>query len=298
MQTVNSPKPSEDVNLLSLHKKRIKVSDIIWRILIYISIIITVGIFAIIILYIIINGINYISLDFFTKAPNDSLEGILPIIINTLYVEVVTLLIAVPIGIGSAIYLTQYVKQGKFVKIIRFCTETLAGIPSILFGLFGYTVFCIMFGLGSSIIAGCLTMVICVLPNIVRTTEETLLTVPKSYKDGALALGAGKFRVIMGIVLPCAMPGILTSIILAVGRIMGESAAFLLTIGTGTKMPKNLFDHIFASGRTLTLHLYYMSGNSSTKDSMNICFGVATILLIMVFILNCLAKLAAKGFRK
>ena len=279
---------------ISLYSNRVRKSDVVFKMLIYFSALLTIGFFILLIAYIIVNGAGYISLDFLlSSAEND---GLLPIIINTLYVEFFTLIFAIPIGIGAAIYLTQYVKQGKFVKLIRFSTETLAGIPSILFGLFGYTIFCVLFGLGSSIIAGCLTMIICVLPGIIRTTEEALLTVPNSYKNGALALGAGKFRTIFEIVLPCAVPGILTSVILAVGRIMGESAAFLLTIGTGTKMPKEVFSHIFSSGRTLTLHLYYMSGNGSVPDAMKICFAIATILLILIFVLNVLAKLLAKKF--
>ena len=176
-------------------------------------------------------------------------------IINTLYIVVITLLIAAPIGISSAIYLTQYAKQGRLVRSIRFTTEVLSGIPSIIFGLFGYTVFCILFRLQVSILAGCLTMAICILPTIVRTTEESLLSVPTSYKEGALALGAGKLRVILGIVLPCAMPGVLTAVILAVGRIVGESAALLFTSGIGYSMPRGFFRQIMTSGRTLDVAL-------------------------------------------
>ena len=164
---------------MSLYSKRVRKFDVVLKALV------TIGFFVLLIAYVIVNGAGYISLDFLlSSAEND---GILPIIINTLYVEFFTLIFAISIGIGAAIYLTQYVKQGKFVKLIRFSTETLAGIPSILFGLFGYTIFCVLFGLGSSIIAGCLTMRICVLPGIIRTTEEALLTVPNSYKNGALA---------------------------------------------------------------------------------------------------------------
>lgn len=287
-------KPKSYVEKTSLYSKSVRKSDIVLTLLIYFCATVTIAFFVLLIAYVVFNGIGYISLEFLTSTSEQ--DGILSIIINTLYVEFFTLIFAIPIGVGAAIYLTQYVKQGKLVKVIRFSTETLAGIPSILFGLFGYTVFCVLFGLGSSIIAGCLTMIICVLPGIIRTTEEALLTVPNSYKNGALALGAGKFRTIFQIVLPCAVPGILTSVILAVGRIMGESAAFLLTIGTGTKMPSGLFSHLFASGRTLTLHLYYMSGNGSVPDAMKICFAIATILLVLIFVLNILAKLVAKRF--
>ena len=229
---------------------------------------------------------------------NPDQKGILPMIINTLFIVVITLLIAVPIGLSSAIYLTQYAKQGRLVRSIRFTTEVLSGIPSIIFGLFGYTVFCILFRLQVSILAGCLTMTICILPTIVRTTEESLMAVPTSYKEGALALGAGKLRVILGIVLPCAMPGVLTAIILAVGRIVGESAALLFTSGIGYSMPKDFFRQIMTSGRTLTLHLYQTAREASTPDAMNIAFGTAAVLLILVFLLNCLTKVVTKAVKK
>ena len=220
--TAQNPEPHKPQ---SLYQKKRHTSDIVLRIVIYTATAITVAALIGIIGYILWNGIPHITWSFLSSPYSEtraSMKGILPMIINTLYIVVITLLISAPIGISAAIYLTQYAKQGKLVRAIRFTTEVLSGIPSIIFGLFGYTVFCILFRLQTSIIAGCLTMAICVLPTIIRTTDEALLAVPGSYKEGALALGAGKFRVIMGIVLPCAMPGVLTAVILAMGRIVGE----------------------------------------------------------------------------
>ena len=285
----------------SLYVKHRRTSDSILKALIYLAAGITVAVLLGILGYILINGIPYITWKFISTPYSEidpELKGILPMIINTLYIVVITLLISAPIGICSAIYLTQYAKQGKLVRAIRFTTEVLSGIPSIIFGLFGYTVFCVLFRLQVSILAGCLTMTICILPTIVRTTEESLLAVPSSYKEGAMALGAGKLRVIMGIVLPCAMPGVLTAVILAVGRIVGESAALLFTSGIGYSMPRGFFRQVMTSGRTLTLHLYQTAREASTPDAMNIAFGTAAVLLILVFILNRLASLLSRMLKK
>lgn len=285
----------------SLYHKKPRMSDGVLKACIFTATGLTVAILLGILLYILIRGVPYLSWGFLTNAyseTNSALKGILPMLLNTLYIVVITLLIAAPIGIGSAIYLTQYAKQGRLVRAIRFTTEVLSGIPSILFGLFGYTVFCTLFRLQTSILAGCLTMTLCVLPTIIRTTEEALLAVPASYREGAMALGAGKFRVIVGIVLPCAMPGVLTAVILAMGRIVGESAALLFTSGVSYNMPSGPFSHIFESGRTLTLHLYQTAREASSEDAMHIAFATATVLLIVVFLLNRLASLLSRVLRK
>lgn len=285
----------------SLYGKKRRTGDSVLKALIYLSACITVLVLVGIIGYILIQGVPYISWTFITtpySQINEDMKGILPMIINTLYIVVITLLISAPIGISSAVYLTQYAKQGRLVRAIRFTTEILSGIPSIIFGLFGYTVFCILFRLQTSILAGCLTMTICILPTIIRTTEESLLSVPSSYKEGAMALGAGKLRVIAGIVLPCAMPGVLTAVILAIGRIVGESAALLFTSGLSYNMPEGFIKQIFMSGRTLTLHLYQTAREASTPDAMNIAYGTAAVLLILVFILNRLAGFVSKALRK
>ncbi len=285
----------------SLYGKRKRPFDTFLKILINTAAAITVTVLLGIIFYILFNGISYVSWTFIStpySETNENLKGILPMIINTMYIVVITLLISAPIGISSAIYLTQYAKQGRLVKAIRFTTEILSGIPSIIFGLFGYTVFCILFRLQTSILAGCLTMTLCILPTIIRTTEESLLSVPGSYKEGAMALGAGKLRVVMGIVLPCAMPGVLTAVILAMGRIVGESAALLFTSGLSYNMPKGFLQQIFSSGRTLTLHLYQTAREATSPDAMHIAFATASVLLILVFLLNRLAGLLSRALRK
>lgn len=285
----------------SLYQKKRRPSDLLLKIAINGAALLTVIVLAGISLYILINGLPYISWEFLSTSYSESpsgAKGILPMIINTLYIVVITLLIATPIGISSAIYLTQYAKQGRLVRAIRFTTEILSGIPSILFGLFGYTVFCVMMGMGYSILAGCLTMTICILPTIVRTTEESLLAVPESYKEGALALGAGKTRVVLGMVLPCAMPGILTAVILGMGRIVGESAALLFTSGIATNMPDGVLSHVMSSGRTLTLHLYQTATEATDPAAFQIAYATAAVLLILVFILNRLAGLLSRVLRK
>ena len=285
----------------SLHRSRRRVKDRVLAGLIYLCAAITVCVLIGLIAYILIQGVPYISWDFLStaySARDEALQGILPMIINTLYIVVITLLIVTPVGLSAAIYLTQYAKQGKLVKAIRFTTEVLSGVPSIIFGLFGYTVFCVMLGMGVSILAGCLTMTICILPTIIRTTEESLLAVPDSYKEGALALGAGKLRVVLGIVLPCAMPGVLTALILGMGRIVGESAALIFTSGMSYDMPREFFGHIMQSGRTLTLHLYQTASQATDPNAFHIAYATASVLLILVFLLNRLASLLSRVFDK
>lgn len=292
---------SETGGTLSLYRKTRRPGDKALAFCIYLAAALTVCILVGIIGYILVKGVPHISWSFLStsfSALDEGRNGILPMIINTLYIVVITLLIVTPIGIASAIYLTQYARQGKLVKTIRFTTEVLSGVPSIVFGLFGYTVFCVMMGMGYSILAGCLTMTICILPTIVRTTEESLLAVPESYKEGALALGAGKTRVVLGMVLPCAMPGILTAVILGMGRIVGESAALLFTSGIATNMPDGVLSHVMSSGRTLTLHLYQTATEATDPAAFQIAYATAAVLQILVFILNRLAGLLSRVLRK
>jgi len=283
-----------------------KKKDIFLGALIWICAAATVTVLAGIIGYVLINGLPHLTWNFLSSpysAAKNGDKGILPMIINTLYIVFLSLLLATPVGIGSAIYLTQYARQGRLVRMIRFTTEVLSGIPSILFGLFGYAVFVVLFQLKLSILSGSLTMMICILPTIVRTTEEALLAVPSSYKEGALALGTGKLRVTMGIVLPCALPGVLTGVILAMGRIVGETAALLFTVGvSGNALPKGdnifeaVFGHILEQGNTLALHLYNSAMNG--KDPIEVPFATAAALLILVFLLNRLAGFLSKRLRK
>ena len=242
------------------------------------------AVLAYFIIYIMVRGIPNISWEFLTTAPSalNKTVGILPSIINTLYMIGITLLIATPIGIGAAIFLTEYAKKGKLVRSIEFTTETLSGIPSIIFGLFGSYFFCEIFGLGYSIIAGALTLTLMVLPIIVRTTQEALKTVPGSYKEAALGLGTTKFHMIRTVVLPSAVPGIITAVILAIGRIVGESAALIFTSGIATNMPSSFFEHPMQSGATLTVHLY----TSAAKGDNETAFGIAAALIIIVLAIN------------
>ncbi len=289
----------------SIFVKTKRKGDAVLSFLMYVSVILTIAITVIIIGYVLIRGVPHINARFisdtFSMIDPDK-KGILPMLLNTVYITFITLAIAVPVGLGAAIYLTEYTRKGPLVKIINFTTEVLAGIPSIIFGLFGYTVFCILFNLKTSIIAGSLTMAVCILPTIIRTSQEALRSVPSVYKEGARALGAGKFRTIKDIQLPAAMPGIITGIILAIGRIIGESAALLFTSGLGFNMPDNgaagAFMHIFESGRTLTLHLYSLAMDSSDPKAINTAFATGAVLLIFVFILNRLTDLFSKKIIK
>ena len=282
----------------SVLKKKFKPKDLILKVILTFSFFIVMFIVIMFFYFIFSNGIQYLNFNLIYNNMGGVQKGILPIIINTVYVVILTLLISVPIAIGTAIYITQYAKYKKIVKIINFSINMLSSIPTILIGLFGYNIFCVFFGFAPSILVGCLTMSFCVLPNIIETSKEAILSIPKSYKYGALSLGAEKHQVIFNIIIPNAMPGIITAIILAAGKIMGESAALLLTVGAASKMPSGLIQHIFSSGKTLTLHLYYTAGNSNSYNSFQICFAVALILIFLTLILNCLTKLLAKCFKK
>ncbi|MGL4800405.1 MAG: phosphate ABC transporter permease PstA [Cellulosilyticaceae bacterium] len=218
--------------------------------------------------YLVIKGIKHVDL-----------IGLFPAIVTTLYMVVIALSIAVPIGMGCAIYLNEYANGGKFVQGIRFATECLGAVPSILFGLFGMMFFVTQLGLGYSILAGSLTVAIMILPTVVKTTEEALKTVPVSYREGSLALGASKFSTIMKVVLPSALPGILTGIVLSTGRIVGETAAIYLTAGMVFRVPSNVME----SGRTLSVHLYLLAKEGISFEG---AYGTAIVLLLVVLILN------------
>ncbi len=280
-----------------LQRKPNRLKDNLLLAAIWLSALLTVAVLLLIIGFILVNGVPHITWRFLSDPYFESTDqkGILPMIINTLYLVLLTLLFATPIGISTAIYLTQYARQGRLVRIIRFTTETLAGIPSIIYGLFGFALFVSFLKFGYSILAGSLTLTIMVLPTIVRTTEEALLAVPVQYKEGALALGANKLRVILGIMLPSASPGILTAIILAMGRIVGESAALMFTAGLVPAMPKDFLSHIMASGRSLTLHLYQLAMRGEALEQT---YATGAVLLIIVFVLNRLAKSLARLARR
>ena len=244
-------------NSVSLMKKKRRPKDAAQTFAIYACAILRVVILFYLLIYIMVRGIPNINWEFLSTAPSalNKTVGILPSIKNTLYMIGITLLIATPIGVGAAIFLNEYAKRGRVVKIIEFTTETLAGIPSVLYGLFGAVFFGGTLQLGYSILAGAFTLVIMILPVIVRTTQEALKTVPNEYREGALGIGTTKWHMIRTIILPGALPGIITAIILAIGRIVGESAALLFTSGIGSNMPTNFFGPTLQSGAPLTVQL-------------------------------------------
>lgn len=245
-----------------------------------------------ILVYVFVKGFPHISLQFLTTVTSvlEGTVGIAGNLINTVYMVALTLVIAVPVGVGAAIYLNEYARPGKVVRLIEFTTQTLSGIPSIIFGLFGMVFFGVTLGWGYSILTGAFTLSLMVLPLITRNTQEALRTVPESYRSGAIGMGAGKWYVIRTILLPSAMPGIMTGIILAVGRILGESAALLFTAGSGYFLPRSLggwFHKIMESGGTLTIQLYL----SMERAQYDIAFGIAAVLLCLVFCMNLLTRL-------
>lgn len=243
---------------------------------------------------ILIRGLPAVTWPFLTDAPNPIKKtiGIFPSIVNTLYIIFFTLIICVPIGIGGAIYLNEYAKSKRFVRVIEFATETLSGIPSILYGVFGYAVFCLLFNLKVSLISGVLTLTIMALPIMIRTTQEALRAVPKSYREGALGMGATKWHMVRTILLPSSLKGILTGIILSIGRMVSESAALLLVAGGLSQyMPRgNFLEQLSGSGSTLSVALYtyaYSRGDNETA------FGIAAVLIVIVIILNLLTRFVA-----
>jgi phosphate transport system permease protein len=247
--------------------------------------------------HILSNGLSYVTWEFITSAYTriGEASGIWPMIVSTVYMVILTLSIATPIGIMTAIYLTEYAKAGsKIVQCIRFCIESLAGIPSIVYGLFGMTFFVTTLGLGFSIIAGALTLSVLILPVIIRTTEEALMAVPMSYREGGYALGSSKIYTIWRLILPSAMPGIVTSVILSIGRVIGESAPVFLTAGMVTKIPESVFD----SGRTLTVHLYKLTQELFTQHEWDQAYATATVLIVLVLVLNLITKIIATRYNK
>lgn len=248
--------------------------------------------------YILYRGIGHITLSFLTSKPSliRDTVGILPNILNTLYIILITLIIVLPIGVGSAIYLNEYAKNKKLVRIIELAAETLSGIPSIIYGLVGMLIFVQFFSLGTSILAGALTLVIMTLPTVLRTTQESLKTVPVGYREGAFALGCGKWYMIHTVVLPSAIDGIVTGCILSVGRIVGESAALLFTAGMANEV-MNFAEAVTPghAGSTLTVALYMYA---KERGEFEIAFAIAAILLILTVIINLAAKLAAKYLKR
>lgn len=248
--------------------------------------------------YVLLRGVPHITLKLLSSKPSLVREvvGILPNILNTLYIIIITLLIVLPLGVGSAIYLNEYAKNKAAIRIVELAAETLAGIPSIIYGLAGMLLFVQSAHLGTSLIAGSLTLVMMTLPTVMRTTQESLKTVPDGYREGALALGSGKWHMIKTVVLPSAIDGIVTGCILSIGRIVGESAALLFTAGMANELISPLFAALPGkAGSTLTVALYMYA---KERGDFNTAFAIAAILLALTFIINLAAKSAAKNLKK
>lgn len=283
-----------DNSMKSIYQKRTRIGDNILKVLIYLAAGVAIALLVGIMGYVFVRGLPQVSWQLLSTVQS-SLKGtfgILGNIINTIYIIVITLIIAAPIGIGSAIYLNEYAKPGKLVRTIEFTTEILSGIPSIIFGLFGMVFFGMTLKLGYSVLTGSFTLTLMVLPLITRNTQEALKTVPDSYRSGALGIGATKWYMIRTILLPSAAPGILTGVILSIGRIVGESAALLFTAGSGFQLPKNLFGKLFESRGTLTIQLYL----SMQKAKYDQAFGIAVVLLIIVLVINLLTRFLTNRF--
>ena len=266
--------------------------SMILMLLVMLAAFITFALLLFLIFYILVNGIPYIKPSLFSLHYTSENASVIPALINTVVMTLLSLLIAVPFGIFSAIFLVEYAGKGnKFIEVIRLTTETLSGIPSIVYGLFGMLFFVNTCKWGFSILAGAFTLAIMVLPLIMRSTEEALKSVPDSYREGSFGLGAGKLRTVFRIVLPSAIPGILAGVILAIGRIVGETAALIYTAGTVAKVPEN----VLSSGRTLAVHMYNLS---SEGLYMNQAYATAVVLLVLVVVINTLSGMIAKRITK
>lgn len=278
-----------------MNKKR-KVYIFVMKLLMLISVGITAGLTIFIAGYILFRGVPNITFELLSTSPSylTGKIGILPDIMNTIYIIIATLIIVIPLGVGAAIYLTEYAKNKKLVNIIEYAAETLSGIPSIIYGLVGMLFFCQFMNLKTSLLSGALTLVIMNLPTVMRTTQESLKTVPQSYREGAFGLGAGKWRVIRTVVLPGCVDGVITGCILSVGRILGESAALLFTAGFAHTL-NEFFEGLLGSGSTLTVALYVYA---KEQGEFEVAFAVAAILMIMTLIINFAASLVGRYFKK
>lgn len=274
-------------------RKKINIKEKIAYGGIYFAALLTISALIAIIGYVLFHGIKHIDLEFLTQDPKSMGRkgGIFSIITGTVYLTLVSIAIATPIGVAAAIYLTEYAKESKLIKFIRFGTETLAGIPSIIFGLFGFVFFVIFLGFRWSILSGGLTLAMMILPTLVRTTEEAIKTVPRSYREGSLALGATKWQTIVKVVLPSSISGILTGLILGIGRAVGETAAVMLTAGSSLGMPKSIMD----PARTMSVHLYLLASEGLSQEKT---FATATVLIMFVLLINFTANMIGNRYIK
>ena len=272
----------------------------VMRALIYLASAIVVALLVFLLCYIFYRGVPNLSLEFLTseESVRNDTQGIGPAILNTLYVIIATLIVVLPLGVGAAIYLTEYATNHKLVSVIEFATETLAGIPSIIYALVGVLVFAESLALGKTLIAGAFTLVIMTLPTVIRTTQESLKTVPLSYREGSLGLGSGKWHMIRTVVLPSSIDGIITGCILSIGRIVGESAVLLYTVGMSMRMQdffQNGLESFFsASGSTLSVALYVYA---KVRADFDLAFSVAVVLIVITLVINLAAKFLGKKFK-
>lgn len=266
--------------------------SLVLRILVTAAAVLTVAVLLFLVAYIVIMGLPNLKPSLFELEFTSENASLLPALINTVLMTVLSLIVAVPVGIFSAIYLVEYARRGnKLVGVVRITAETLSGIPSIVYGLFGYLFFVISFGWGYSMVGGALTMAIMILPLIMRTTEEALMSVPDSFREGSFGLGAGKLRTVFRIILPSAMPGILSGIILGIGRIVGETAALMFTSGSVAKVAIDPMD----SGRTLAVHMYNLLNEGLAREA---AYATAVVLLVLVVGINALSSFVARKFTK
>lgn len=278
---------------VSLSRKR-KMFEILMKILMYVSVGLTAVLVVFLLVYVLVRGIPNITWELLTTKPSylTGRVGILPDILNTIYIVIATLLLVIPLGVGAAIYLTEYATNKKIAGLIEYAAETLSGIPSIIYGLVGMLLF--SNSMGTCLMAGSLTLVIMNLPTIMRTTQESLKTVPQSYREGAFGLGAGKWRVIRTVVLPGCVDGVVTGCILSVGRILGESAALLFTAGFAHAV-NGIIDGLSSPGATLTVALYVYA---KEQGEFGVAFAIAAILMVLIVIINFTANLVKRHFEK
>ena len=275
---------------------RRKIYANVMKLLMYVSVIMTVGLALFMIIYVLANGLPNVTWNLLSTSPSylsDSI-GILPDILNTIYIIIATLIVVLPLGVGAAIYLNEYATNKKLVSAIEYATETLSGIPSIIYGLVGMLLFCEFLGFKTSLLAGALTLAIMNLPTIIKTTLESLKTVPNSYREGAFGLGAGKWRVIRTVVLPGCIDGIVTGCILTIGRIVGESAALLFTAGLAHNL-NSFKNSLRSSGATLTVALYVYA---KERGEFGVAFGIAAILMILTLVINILAEIIGNSIKR
>lgn len=275
---------------------RRKIYANVMKLLMYVSVIMTVGLALFMIIYVLAKGLPNVTWNLLSTSPSylsDSI-GILPDILNTIYIIIATLIVVLPLGVGAAIYLNEYATNKKLVSAIEYATETLSGIPSIIYGLVGMLLFCEFLGFKTSLLAGALTLAIMNLPTIIKTTLESLKTVPNSYREGAFGLGAGKWRVIRTVVLPGCIDGIVTGCILTIGRIVGESAALLFTAGLAHNL-NSFKNSLRSSGATLTVALYVYA---KERGEFGVAFGIAAILMILTLVINILAEIIGNSIKK